>query len=453
MTHGDNTVTAQHLAVPAGGCEWHGAHHAGGTRQWPSDGSGKGRTPINRGALPRGSGGSPSPAAPSLGSLHPHSLAAALRPPGSCRWSRRAPAPGGAGVPVPRSVWTRRHPAVPGPLCLPPRALPASFPFPVSLSPRRSGSGREPSKLLLLHNSPRASSGSRWHPPRQGLRGLVRLVGHPKAVPAPGGCEGQVSRCCTRTGATSQASPDATARFVELEDFSHPQLGALLRLPTDRPRVSHGHQGQGNEISESQEPRASPFCLLLGQMAPSTRWRRAASLGSPRQHVGTQRTGTRRLSPHGPIGSPRLGAGVLGPVLLIEAAWRWTSTRRAQPPGQTATTARDKPWAGLQPAERGAEASPHSRALGRRCQGRSSARRFHCCGEGLLLVEEPPSSPRPDGNPRPAPPVPIPCCGQAFGLQLLLTRPSPPPLSALTCRGGRSGAASAPGQGSPPAFF
>lgn len=170
---------------------------------------------------------------------------------------------------------TPRCPACPRP--------PGLVSFPHFPEPPAEEEAAEPSELLLLHNLPRAIAGSRWHPPWQGLRGLVRLGGHPEAVPAPGRCRGQVSGA-----ARGQAG-----------------------------------QGLGSLGTNWVAPRChSPVCGA-GALQPPAAWGSAAAP-------------ERRLAPHGPIGG-RWGFG---------AAHRgWRSTRGARPAGQTTTVAGDEPWA------------------------------------------------------------------------------------------------------------
>lgn len=192
MTRGDNSVTSQHLAVPAGGREWLRAHPAGGTRWWPSDGSGQGRNPTNRGALPRGFGGSPSPAAPSLGSLHPQSLTAARRPPGSCGWSPRA-----RRCRCPRAALRAPTPAPRG--AQPAHAPPASFPFPISPSPHRRGSGRALGTAAAAQFAP----SHRWEPLAPSLAGAAgsgEARGAPRSCASTRTVQGTSVRCCTGTG-------------------------------------------------------------------------------------------------------------------------------------------------------------------------------------------------------------------------------------------------------------
>lgn len=193
---------------------------------------------------------------------------------------------------------TPRCPACPRP--------PSLVSFPHFPEPPAEAEAAEPSELLRLHNLPRASAGSRWHPPWQGLRGLVRLVGHPKAVPAPGQGRGQVSGAAR--GQAGQGLGSLGTNWVAPRCHGSVCGAGALQPPAawDRERPT-ATGGRDTKPLRHKSP-GPPFCLLLGQRAPSTRWRRAASLGSPRQDVGTQGAGARRLSPHGPVGG-RWGFG------------------------------------------------------------------------------------------------------------------------------------------------
>lgn len=170
MTGGDTTanrrdsaVTCQHRAGAASDV----SAHAGASRArdippapvsqpWPSDGSGKGRTPANGHgnptALPGGFGGSPAPQMCSLPAqeacgdeclfplpthLEPSPTAAPRPPP------RAGAAPATAAPCHARRC--RAEAPVPS-LSACPEAVPNLFPFPVSVSPCRGGNGGKSSK-------------------------------------------------------------------------------------------------------------------------------------------------------------------------------------------------------------------------------------------------------------------------------------------------------------------
>lgn len=245
-----------------------------------------------------------------------HSTPRASRLPGDPRArAGGAPAPGGAGVPVPLSVRPHRHPAVPS-LPAPPRPR---FLSPFPRAPRRRGSGRALGTAAAAQFAP----SHRWEPLAPSLAGVV---GSGEAQGAPQSCtstrtvQGTSVRCCTGTG---RAGAWQLGDKLGGTPMSQPGLWSWSTSATRSLGLCCG--------SRAEAVPARPHRWALGF------WGCPSGL---EEHEGSP---TCRANGH--------------------RGW-------------------DEPW-----AEHGAEAPQKKQDLGRRCQGRSGARRSQHLATCLSQLE------------------------------------------------------------------